>query len=57
LDVPIEVFEKMLREHDLVAIDMCMWVAAAVRDPSVFDDDVVAASVRASVRRMTGWRG
>ena len=57
LDVPIEVFEKMLADGDLVAIDMCMWVAAGIREPGVFDDDAVAARVRAQVREMTGWAG
>ena len=57
LDVPIEVFEKMLGEGDLVAIDMCMWVASSIREPGVFEDDVVAARVRAQVRALTGWAG
>lgn len=57
LDVPIEVFEKMLRNGDIVAVDMCMWCAAAIRDPSVFEDDAVAEKVRARVRALTGWRG
>lgn len=58
LDVPIEVFEKMLADGDLVSIDMCMWVAASIRNPEMFDgDDVVAARVRAQVRELTGWVG
>jgi hypothetical protein len=58
LDVPIEVFEKMLGEGDLVSIDMCMWAAASIRNPEMFDgDDVVAARVRAQVRALTGWAG
>jgi hypothetical protein len=57
LDVPIEVFEKMLREGDLVSIDMCMWVASSIKEPGVFEDDAVAARVRAQVRALTGWAG
>ena len=57
LDVPIEVFEKMFGEGDLVSIDMCMWAASSIREPAVFEDDVVAARVRAQVRELTGWTG
>ena len=57
LDVPIEVFEKLLADGDLVTIDMAMWCAAAIRDPSLFEDDAVAERVRATVRKRTGWSG
>lgn len=57
LDVPIEVFEKMLRNGDIVAIDMAMWCAAGIRDPSVFEDAEVAEKVRSMVRKLTGWAG
>jgi hypothetical protein len=57
LDVPIEIFEKLVEDGDIIGIDLCMWAAAGVRDPSVFGDDVVAARVREMVRELTGWVG
>ena len=57
LDVPIEVFEKMLADGDYVAIDQCMWCAMGQSDPSLFEDDMVAERVRATVRKLTGWSG
>jgi hypothetical protein len=57
LDVPIVVFEQMLERGDFVAIDMCVWVAASINNPEIFEDDVVAERVRAVVRKLTGWVG
>jgi hypothetical protein len=57
LEVEIAVFEKMLKERDLVSIDMCMWVATSLRDGTVFEHDAVAERVRARVRELTGWKG
>ena len=57
LGVAEEVFRKMLSEGDIAMIDMCMWVAAGLRDASVWEHDEVAERVRALVRERTGWRG
>ena len=57
LGVAEEVFRKMLAEGDIVTIDMCMWVAAGLRDASVWEHDEVGERVRALVRERTGWRG
>ena len=57
LGVAEEVFVKMLSEGDIVMIDMCMWVAAGLRDASVWEHDEVGERVRAIVRARTGWSG